>query len=344
MVKAIARELGFRKDYLTDKRLDTIYFGGGTPSLLTAAELAFLFEAISRHFEVSPGAEVTLEANPDDLTPERLASLRQSAVNRLSIGLQSFSEEDLRFFNRAHSADEAARCLDLALEAGFDDLSVDLIYGSPTTTDAQWERNLDEVFRRRIPHLSCYALTVEPQTALDHFVRKGKAPQVDEAQAARQFSYLAQRAASEGYAHYEISNFALPGRYARHNSSYWKGEHYLGVGPSAHSFDGASRQWNVAHNAKYLKALQSESPQGFFEREELSVADRYNEYIMTGLRTSWGVSLEQIQAIDPQAAPHFQREAYIFLEQGQLVQSGGRFFLSPQARFLADGIAAALFW
>lgn len=343
-MEAIARELALRKDYLEDKHLGSIYFGGGTPSLLKEEELDLLFTAIARHFEISPSAEITLEANPDDLTPERLASLRRSPVNRLSIGLQSFSEEDLRFFNRAHRADEAAHCLDLALEAGFEDLSVDLIYGSPTTTDAQWERNLDEVFRRRIPHLSCYALTVEPQTALDHFVRKGKAPQVDEAQAARQFNYLVQRAASEGYEHYEVSNFALPGRYARHNSSYWKGEHYLGVGPSAHSFDGASRQWNVAHNAKYLKALQSEGPQGFFEREELSVADRYNEYIMTGLRTSWGVSLEQIQAIDPQAAPHFKREAHMFLEQGQLVQSGGRFFLSSQARFLADGIAAALFW
>ena len=260
MVQAMLRELEARRLYLPDEPLDSIYFGGGTPSLLSEGELMAFFEAVNRYFRLSPKAEITLEANPDDLKPETLAALGRSPVNRLSIGIQSFAEEDLRFFNRAHDAHEARRCLDNARAAGFGDLTIDLIYGAPTTSHAQWAENLEIAFSYQIPHLSCYALTVEPRTALDHFIKKGKAPAVDEEQAARQFGYLVEATQAAGYEQYEISNFALPGRYAVHNSNYWTGAPYLGIGPSAHSFDGESRQWNVANNAKYLKAVGSGPP------------------------------------------------------------------------------------
>lgn len=349
MVQAMLRELQARRGYLPDVPLDSIYFGGGTPSLLEEGELMAFFEAVEKHFRLSPNAEITLEANPDDLKPAKLAALRRSPVNRLSIGIQSFAEDDLRFFNRAHSAREAQRCLALAQEAGFEDLTVDLIYGAPTTSQAQWADNLATVFSYNIPHLSCYALTVEPQTALDHFIKKGKAPAVDEAQAAQQFDYLLETVQAAGYEQYEISNFALPGRYAVHNSSYWKGAPYLGIGPSAHSFDGESRQWNVANNAKYLKAVQSAQPLhqaegSLFEREALSAEDRYNEYVMTGLRTKWGVRLDKISRYGPTFQQHFLRHASPLIAAHKLKRNGDTFVLPPSARFMADGIAAELFW
>ncbi len=343
---AMLQELDWRKGYLGTKRVDSIYFGGGTPSLLNEAELMAFLSAVEQHFEVSPDAEITLEANPDDLSAERLAALARSPVNRLSIGIQSFAEEDLRFFNRAHNAREAERCLDLAHSAGFEDLTVDLIYGAPSTSDAQWADNLRKVFAYRIPHLSCYALTVEPQTALGHFVKNGKVPPVEEEHAARQFELLLEATQAAGYEQYEISNFALPGRYARHNSSYWKGEPYLGIGPSAHSFRPGSRQWNIAHNAKYLRIMQCppEEREALYEREELQPADQYNEYVMTGLRTKWGVSLARIREIGSSYEAHFLREAQSYLAREQLLQKEETYYLAPSARFLADGIAAGLFW
>ena len=349
MVQAMLRELEARRLYLPDEPLDSIYFGGGTPSLLSEGELMAFFEAVSRYFRLSPKAEITLEANPDDLKPETLAALGRSPVNRLSIGIQSFAEEDLRFFNRAHDAHEARRCLDNARAAGFGDLTIDLIYGAPTTSHAQWAENLEIAFSYQIPHLSCYALTVEPRTALDHFIKKGKAPAVDEEQAARQFGYLVEATQAAGYEQYEISNFALPGRYAVHNSNYWTGAPYLGIGPSAHSFDGESRQWNVANNAKYLKAVGSGPPLNeakglLYERETLSAEDRYNEYVMTGLRTKWGVHLDEISRIGPAFQQHFLRYADPLIAADKLESNGDTFTLTPGARFMADGIAAELFW
>ena len=227
MVAAMIRELQWRAGYLDSRQLDSVYLGGGTPSLMSPKEMAQLFAAIDRLFDLSPGAEVTLEANPDDLTPETLQALSDTPVNRLSIGIQSFSEEDLQYMHRAHNAQQARQCIEDALTAGFEDLTIDLIYGSPTTSDAQWAHNLDIALGYRLPHLSCYALTIEPRTALEYRVRQGKAAAVDEEQAGRQLQYLMHTAAAAGYEHYEISNFAQPGKHARHNSSYWLGEPYV---------------------------------------------------------------------------------------------------------------------
>ncbi|MCB0547142.1 MAG: radical SAM family heme chaperone HemW [Phaeodactylibacter sp.] len=349
MVGAMLRELALRHGYLADKELDSIYFGGGTPSLLTEGELMRFFEEIGKYFTLRPGAEVTLEANPDDLAKEKIAALRRTPVNRLSIGIQSFFEEDLQFFNRAHNAREARACLEDALSAGFNDLTIDLIYGSPTTTDAHWEENLNIIFGYPIPHVSCYALTVEERTALAHFIKAGKSRPVDEEHAARQFEMLVSAMRAQGYVQYEISNFARPGHFAVHNSSYWKGEPYLGLGPSAHSYNGESRQWNIANNAKYMRALSDLSdlqdpPPGLFEIERLSPADRYNEYVMTGLRTIWGVELGRLRQMGAAFEPHFRQHIRPFLENGQAEQAGDTFRLTDAGRFLADGIAAAVFW
>jgi oxygen-independent coproporphyrinogen-3 oxidase len=345
MVEAIVRELELQKDYLKGASLSSIYFGGGTPSLLSGAELEYIFAKIYQLHPVNADAEITLEANPDDLDAAKLQALRDTPVNRLSIGIQSFAEEDLRFMNRAHNATEARACIENALKQGFENLTLDLIYGSPTTSHAQWKTNLETVFQYPIPHLSAYCLTVEAKTALDHFVRKGLAAPVDEEHANAQFQYLMDATRERGYEHYEISNFAKPGWHARHNSSYWQGEHYLGIGPSAHSFDGTSRQWNVANNAKYLKILgdselQDLAPAGVFEREILSPATRYNEYVMTGLRTTWGCQLEKI---DPAFRAFFLENVQPFLAKGLVIEHAHTYRLSEAGKFMADYIAAELF-
>ena len=350
MLEAMRKELEWRKGYLPGARLDSVYFGGGTPSLLDGRELKALFRGVEAHFELAPEAEVTLEANPDDLTPEKIQQLRDTPVNRLSIGIQSFHQADLSFFNRAHNAAEALQCVARARAAGFQDLTVDLIYGAPTLTDAAWRDNVQRVIGLGVPHFSAYALTVEPRTALDYFVRKGKVPAVEEETAARHFEILVAIAGEAGYQQYEVSNFALPGHYARHNSSYWKGTPYLGIGPSAHSFDGQSRQWNIANNAKYLNAmaaphLEAAQAKGLFEREALSLADQYNEYVMTGMRTQWGVdALALRERFGPAFLRHFRQSARPFLAEGQMAEESGRYWLPGTYRFLADGIAAALFW
>ena len=341
MVQAIVRELELRRGYLNGATLDTIYFGGGTPSLLSGEELQTIFDQIYRLFPVVDGAEVTLEANPDDLTPEKVELLRKSPVNRLSIGIQSFSEEDLRFMNRAHSAEEAMSCLNRAQDAGFENITIDLIYGSPTTSDAQWAKNLDLFFRFDIPHLSPYCLTVESKTALDHFVRKGAVPPVDEEKASRQFEYLMDAMAAHGYEHYEISNFAKSGRHSRHNSSYWLGEPYLGIGPAAHSYNGDTRQWNIANNAHYLRALAE--GQLAFELETLTPANRYNEYVMTSLRTQWGCDLEHIRGLPEDFSEHFLASILPFLAEGQVIRQESVFTLSRAGKLIADRIAAECF-
>lgn len=346
MVEAIVRELDLQKDYLQGAPLSSIYFGGGTPSLLDANELEQIFSKIYQLHSVQADAEITLEANPDDLSLEKLKALRNSPVNRLSIGIQSFAEEDLRFMNRAHNAHEARACIENALALGFDNLTLDLIYGAPTTSHEQWAKNLDTLFQYPIPHISAYCLTVEPKTALDHFVRQGKAAPVDEEHANTQFLHLMEATLAQGYEHYEISNFAKPGRYARHNSSYWLGESYLGIGPSAHSFNGQSRQWNVANNAKYLKILNEEElaelgDTGLFELEELSPATRYNEYVMTGLRTIWGCDLQKIA---PAFQAYFLENVQPFIDKGQVLVQNHQYRLSNSGKFMADYIAAQLFF
>lgn len=353
MVQAILKELEWRQDYLDDKTLTSIYFGGGTPSLLDEAELNAIFEKINRLFKVASDAEITLEANPDDLTLEKLQSLRQTPVNRLSIGIQSFAQADLQFMNRAHNATEAKTCIENALTTGFKNLTVDLIYGSPTTSDAQWIENIETVVKYGIPHLSCYALTVEEKTALAHFVKNGKAPAVEEEQAARQFEILIQLLDNQNYEHYEISNFSQPGWYARHNSSYWLGEAYLGVGPAAHSFDGKNtRQWNVANNARYIGMLEAwnvgklenENLDGLFEQETLTPAQRYNEYVMTSLRTMWGAHLEKIESFGSDFALHFLKIVESFVEKDWVIRNDKTFTISQKGKLLADFIAAELFF
>ena len=298
-------ELVLRKDYIGSESLDTIYFGGGTPSLLTQTDLGLIFEKINQLFTVDEKAEITLEANPDDLSKQKLIELKNTPINRLSIGVQSFFEEDLQFMNRAHNANEAKTCIQNAQTIGFNNLTIDLIYGSPTMTNARWVQNIQTVLDFDIPHISCYCLTVEPNTALAHFVKKGKAEPVDEEKAAQQFEVLMATLKKAGYEHYEISNFAKPDWHARHNSNYWLGATYLGVGPAAHSFNSTSRQWNVAHNTQYIQAITNKQPA--FEKEILSKEQQYNEYILTALRTKWGCNLAKITHWGTDFKAHFEK-------------------------------------
>ncbi len=341
MLQAIVREIELQKDYLGGATLDTIYFGGGTPSLLSEAELNLIFEKLHQLHNIKSDAEITLEANPDDLTKEKLEALKRTPVNRLSIGIQSFVAADLAYMNRAHNVEEAKACIEDAQAIGFENLTIDLIYGSPTMSDQQWQQNLATIFDYKIPHISCYCLTVEPNTALDHFVKAGKAKAVDEDQAARQFEYLMQAMKNEGYEHYEISNFAKPNQYARHNSNYWKGEAYLGVGPSAHSYNGKSRQWNIAHNANYLKALKENTLPN--EVEELSPSQQYNEYIMTSLRTMWGCDEIKIKQWGENVYKHFKKIVVPFQQEQKLHYKDGFYFLTNKGKLLADRIAMELF-
>jgi oxygen-independent coproporphyrinogen-3 oxidase len=347
VIEAIAQELVLRQDYLTDKELDAVYFGGGTPSLLSETELELLFDRINTIYKVKPDAEITLEANPDDITPDNLARWRDSPINRLSIGLQSFSNADLTYMNRTHNATEAQQCLQLAHSYGFKNLTVDLIYGTPTMTDADWERNVRTVIDAGIPHLSCYALTVEPYTALHHQIRSKKVEAPEEEQSARQFELLMEWLEAAGYEHYEISNFALPGHRAVHNSNYWLSRPYLGVGPSAHSFNGHSRQWNVANNAIYMQTINSLEPDvslqeaGLYQREELSPTDRYNEYILTGLRTAWGVNTDRMEA---PFREHFIKNIHQYVDTNVAVQEKNIFCLTKKGRLIADKVSSDLFY
>lgn len=343
MVNAIMAEIDIQRDYLKGEQIETIYFGGGTPSLLSKEDLDLFFEKIYAVHTVSENPEITFEANPDDLTLEKLRELKQTRINRLSIGIQSFSEEDLQYMNRAHNAKEAENCIRFAQDLGFENLTIDLIYGSPTTSDLQWETNLQTVFDHQIPHISCYCLTIEPKTALAHFVKVGKAKPVDEHQSARQFEMLIYAMKRNEYEHYEISNFAKEGWYSKHNSNYWKGAKYLGLGPSAHSFDGESRQWNIANNAQYLKAIQN----GFssFEKEIISPETRYNEYVMTSLRTSWGCDLNELKKIGGEFEKFFLKNVIPFITNELVEEKRNRIYiLTEKGKLLADNIAMELFW
>jgi len=343
MLEAIARELDLQRDYLEGAEIHSVYFGGGTPSLLEMTELDALFKKIYQHHSVAADAEITLEANPDDLSLEKLRDLKNhTPINRLSIGIQSFFDEDLRWMNRAHTAAHSRQCLEDARATGFQDLTIDLIYGAPSTSHEHWAENLRLAFELHIPHLSCYCLTVEEGTALGTFVRRGQQPPVDEEKAATQFETLMERAAEQGYEHYEISNFALPGRYAKHNTNYWRAEPYLGVGPSAHSFNGHSRQWNLANNALYIKQLSEGNIP--FEREVLTPQQHYNEYVMTSLRTMWGTDLEKIRAMGNEYIRHLEKAAKPFLESGTVLKTENTLRLSPAGKLLADRVAMELFW
>lgn len=342
LLEALLVELRLRKPYLQGQTLQSVYFGGGTPSLLSAEELNRIWEEIAAHYTLETDLEITLEANPDDLTAEYLQTLRQTPVNRLSIGIQSFFEEDLQWMNRAHDQEQARRCIPLAQDFGFSQLSVDLIYGGPSLSMAHWAENLARVFGHEVPHFSAYALTVEPRTALAHAVEKGKMPAPSDQHTAEQFEYLLSVLPQAGYEQYEISNFCRPPHYARHNSSYWLGAHYLGLGPSAHSFNGVSRSWNVANNAQYIRALQAgELP---LETELLSPVDQFNEYLMTALRTRWGLSLQRLQGLCPGSFALWEQRLKQQVERGLVQVLGDQVLLTEAGKLLADHILVELFW
>jgi oxygen-independent coproporphyrinogen III oxidase len=341
MTEAITRELELQKDYLQEP-VETIYFGGGTPSILPSEDIEKILHQLRTHYRIVPGAEITLEANPDDIDLIKLAAWSNAGINRLSIGIQSFFEEDLRWMNRAHNAAQAEGSVALARQHGFDNITIDLIYGTPTLTDDKWQANFDKAMALGVPHLSCYALTVEPQTALDKLIAVKKIPPVETERQSRQFDLLMQWARVAGLEHYEISNFAKPGYRSRHNSSYWQGKPYLGIGPSAHSFNGVERQWNVANNNLYLKSIE----QGMvpYEKEILTAENRINEYIMTSLRTAEGLNLQQLEQLkDAAFAENVLKESADFINKGQMLYINNHLILTQPGKHFADGIAAELF-
>jgi len=330
-----------RKDELVGE-VRTIYFGGGTPSLLTSEELAQIFKTVFENFLVSEEPEMTLEANPDDLSKEVLLQLAKSPINRLSIGIQSFFEEDLKLMNRAHSANEAFICIKAAKEY-FDNISVDLIYGVPGMNVERWKKNLETALSFDVPHLSCYSLTVEPKTALETFIKKGIFPPVEDEIAAEHYELLRDMTREAKYENYEFSNFAKEGYHSQNNTAYWRGKPYLGIGPSAHSYDGNIRSWNVNNNTKYIKSIDEDVLP--LERELLSEKDKYNEYIMTGLRTKWGVSLGRIKKdFGEKYANYLMKQSREHLDNGLLVLENDTFKVSEHGKFLSDGIASDLFW
>jgi oxygen-independent coproporphyrinogen-3 oxidase len=340
LLQSITKELELRKEEISQK-VETIYFGGGTPSLLSMDEINSILETVYRNYDVVKTPEITLEVNPDDLNIERIKELAASRINRLSIGIQSFFDEDLQFMNRAHTAKEAKDCLSAAI-GSFDNITIDLIYGIPNMSNNRWKENLDTVFRMGIPHISAYALTVESKTALASFIKKGKYPPLDEEQAKQHFEILSEKTKEHNYIAYEISNFGKENYFSKHNTSYWLGKHYLGIGPSAHSYNGKTRSWNVANNAKYIKAIQQNILP--LEIEQLSKNDRFNEMIMTGLRTIWGVSLNQIECdYSLDYKENLIKKSQKYIQNKTLKLDNNTLKITEKGRFLADGIAADLF-
>ena len=342
LVEALIREIESQKTYLDHQPVSTIYFGGGTPSALEPSYIQSILRAIDQNFAIETNAEITLEANPEDIQTETLFEWKEMGLNRLSIGVQGFQDEMLTAWNRVHDARHGLQSLVLAKGAGFHNISADLIYGDPLLKDEDWIQNIQELVDLGIPHISCYALTVETGTALFHQIDKGKKQPLDEEQSFRQFSILQKMASAQGYDQYEISNFGKPGFYSKHNTSYWTGEPYLGIGPSAHSFNGNTRQWNVSHNVKYVDAISKHEVPA--EAETLSLATRYNEWIMTGLRTARGIETEAIKKLGADYFQTLQREIQPFLDQKKIfINELGNYTLAKDQYFFADGIAADLF-
>jgi oxygen-independent coproporphyrinogen-3 oxidase len=342
LIQQLLMEIELRKEYLKGDVVDTIYFGGGTPSLLSKGELIAILDKIHNTFRVHDTIECTLEANPDDLSSDTLIALNDAGINRLSIGIQSFFDEDLQYMNRSHDAAQAARCIDAARDAGIENVSIDLIFGYPLLSDDKWKQNIDTALTYEVPHLSCYAMTVEPKTALASFIKSKKALPINHEQSASQFEYLMKALQAKGYEHYEISNYALSGKRAVHNSNYWKGIPYLGIGPSAHSFDGVSRQWNVANNMTYIKSLgEGIVP---FEQEVLTETQQLNERIMTSLRTMEGFDMAYHKnKCSMEDAFAFDKTVQHFIQEGLLVVENDVIKLTQQGKLFADYVAGELF-
>lgn len=342
MLAAMEKELQLQKDYI-EGPLATIYLGGGTPSLVPIELLESLFQQIRIQFQIANGAEITIETNPDDINPAALLAWKALGINRLSIGIQSFVDADLQWMNRAHHAQQAIDSIRLAKQAGFDNLTIDLIYGTPTLSDEAWKANVDLAIAAGISHLSCYALTVEPKTGLEKMIEKKQIEAVDPDKQARHFSLLMQWMEEAGFEHYEISNFALPGHRSKHNSSYWSGASYLGIGPSAHSFNGNSRQWNLANNSLYIQSMNKGSLP--FELETLTAEQQLNEYIMTALRTMEGLNLNRVSALwGQEKTEQILLEANKYIARGDAYLEDHALILTKAGRLLADGIASDLFF
>lgn len=351
MVLALAKEIALRKSEFQDDAVETIYFGGGTPSILQIADIRLLIVEVYRNYKVVDNPEITLEANPDDLIANVLSSRAQSrdfyeeyrsiGINRLSIGIQSFFEDDLKLMNRAHNSEEAKSCLEIASQY-FDNISIDLIYGIPNMSNEKWLQNIDTALSYNIPHISSYALTVEPKTALHTFIQKGIIPQLDDEVAQEHFHLLVDKLEENDFIHYELSNFGKENYFSKNNSSYWLGKKYIGIGPSAHSYNGISRSWNVSNNTLYLKSISENRLPS--ESETLSKTDRYNEYVMTGLRTIWGISLDRIETeFGKTYLDYLNQQAAKYIEDHLLFVDDSVLRTTKSAKFLSDGIASDLF-
>lgn len=342
-LKALHTELIIRADYLENNPINTIYFGGGTPSLLSADEINRLLETIHAHYNIAAELEITLEANPDDLTAKKVGELQKTALNRYSIGVQSFFDDDLAFMNRVHNSQESESAIKRIQDAGIENITIDLIYGIPNLSLEKWDKNLQKTIAIQIPHLSSYALTVEEKTALHHFIKTQKYPQVSDELAYQHFEHLVNVTAENGFTHYELSNFCKEGYHSKHNQAYWTGAWYLGVGPSAHSFNGISRSWNVANNPKYIKSLaQNQLP---LTTENLSVTNQFNEYLMTGLRTSFGVSLATVEhRFGIMYVNHLQKSIQKHLQLQNLSLNNQFLLVTAKGRFITDAILTDLFF
>ena len=342
LINALIKEIEQRKNQLTSE-IKTIYFGGGTPSLLAEDDLKQIIDSVYRNYNVANDIEFTLECNPDDLSQNKLKELQSAGVNRLSIGIQSFDNKELKFFNRAHNSSEAETSIKRSQDTGFENITIDLIYGSPILTGEIWLENLQKVNDFNVPHLSAYGLTIEPKTKLAHQIEMGELPSLDDEKMVAQFKTLIQKTKEFGLTQYEVSNFGAEGFYSQHNSNYWKGEEYLGVGPSAHSYIGDKRFWNVANNIKYIKAL--EKNEAYFEEEKIDEKTAYNEYVLTRLRTIWGIDLNYIKTNFREGIKvHFQKEIKQYLNSSYLHQINNKVTLTEEGILFADKITSDLFF
>ena len=343
LVKSLVTELELRKNYLTHKSIKTIYFGGGTPSLLSEKEIATLLEKIYLQYNVSANAEITLECNPDDLSNTKLQELKNGNINRLSIGLQSFNEVELQWMNRAHTATESESSVKRAQDKGFENITIDLIYGSKFSTMSNWKQTLQKALDLQVTHISSYNLTVEEKTKLGHDVAKKKESNIDEEKSAELFLEMIELLQKNKFIHYEISNFGKDGFFSKHNSNYWKGTHYLGIGPSAHSFDGSSRQWNVSNNNSYINKLNT-ADLSFFEAEQLTPANQFNEYVLTSLRTMWGIDDNYLkQKFSTEYYTTFKSLIEQYIQKEEVVFENNTYVLSSKGKLVADKIASELF-
>ncbi len=341
-VKAILKEIEINHNYLKHKNLDSIYFGGGTPSILSSKEIDLILTKINKYFGFNRDIEITLEANPDDVDRQYLADLKNAGINRFSLGVQSFHDKELKILNRSHNASKAIESILLIKEVGFDNTNIDLIFGIPESSFDEWKRNLDIFLRLDIPHLSCYNLTIEPRTILAHHIKTGKISEINDILNSQMFEYTHHLLTKNHFFHYEISNFAIAGKHAVHNTNYWKGVPYLGLGPAAHSYNGKTRQWNISNNRKYIEAINMNKLPATVEK--LSFDDKYNEYIMTGLRTMWGVEENKIKHFGDKYQKYFEKKVLRYIQNRMVYKRNTNYILSEKGLLFADRIASDLFF